>query len=97
MTTLEQARRAAYDLSPTVRQQAALHLGTHADASVTPELVSLLVAEPDFFVRETLTWAVVRHPWLLGPLDPGRFHPNAAGYAAYTEAVTAAIRPSRLR
>ncbi|WP_238705450.1 HEAT repeat domain-containing protein [Serinicoccus profundi] len=24
--------------------------------------MSLLVAEPDFFVRETLTWAVVRHP-----------------------------------
>lgn len=36
-------------------------------------------------------------PWVLGPLDPGAFHPDAAGYAAYTEAVTAAIRPSRLR
>ena len=36
-------------------------------------------------------------PWVLGPLDPGAFHPDASGYAAYTAAVTAAIRPSRLR
>ncbi|WP_151526671.1 HEAT repeat domain-containing protein [Serinicoccus kebangsaanensis] len=62
MTTLEQARRAAYDLSPTVRQKAAVHLGTHGDATLARELVTLLVAEPDFFVRETLTWAVCRHP-----------------------------------
>ncbi|WP_298887424.1 HEAT repeat domain-containing protein [uncultured Serinicoccus sp.] len=62
MSTLEQARRAVYDVDPTVRQKAAVHLGTHGDESLTPELVALLVAEPDFFVRETLTWAVVRHP-----------------------------------
>ncbi len=35
-------------------------------------------------------------PWILGPGD-GAFHPNAEGYKAYTAAVTAAIRPSRLR
>lgn len=35
--------------------------------------------------------------WLLGPFDPGSFHPNAAGYEAYTAAVTAAVKPSRLR
>lgn len=35
-------------------------------------------------------------PWLLGPSDPGRFHPNADGYEAYAAAVTAAIQPSRL-
>ena len=62
MTTLEQARRAVYDVSPTTRQRAAVHLGTHGDDSHTAELVALLVAEPDFFVRETLTWAVCRHP-----------------------------------
>lgn len=61
VSTLEQARRAAFDTSPTVRQEAAVHLGTHADASLAPELVALLVSEVDFFVRETLTWAVVRH------------------------------------
>lgn len=36
-------------------------------------------------------------PWILGPFDPGRFHPNAAGYEAYTAAVTAAVNPSGLR
>lgn len=36
-------------------------------------------------------------PWVLGPFDPGAFHPNAAGYEAYTAAVTAAVVPARLR
>lgn len=36
-------------------------------------------------------------PWLLGPFDPGAFHPNLEGYRAFTAAVTAAIRPSQLR
>lgn len=29
-------------------------------------------------------------PWILGPFDPAPFHPNVAGYRAYTEAVTVA-------
>jgi hypothetical protein len=36
-------------------------------------------------------------PWILGPFDPGAFHPNTDGYEAYTAAVTAAINPSQLR
>lgn len=37
-------------------------------------------------------------PWVLGPLvESGAFHPNVAGYRAYTAAVTAAIVPARLR
>lgn len=36
-------------------------------------------------------------PWILGPSDPGAFHPDTAGYRAYTAAVTAAINPSQLR
>lgn len=35
--------------------------------------------------------------WILGPLDPGAFHPETDGYKAYTAALTAAINPSRLR
>lgn len=35
--------------------------------------------------------------WILGPFDPGAFHPNTDGYEAYTAAVTAAINPSRLQ
>jgi lysophospholipase L1-like esterase len=36
-------------------------------------------------------------PWVLGPFDPGAFHPNVEGYEAYTAAVTAAIRPAELK
>jgi len=36
-------------------------------------------------------------PWILGPFDPGAFHPNAAGYETYAAAVTAAIGPAQLR
>jgi lysophospholipase L1-like esterase len=35
--------------------------------------------------------------WILGPFDPGAFHPNAEGYKSYTAAVTSAVNPSRLR
>jgi len=35
--------------------------------------------------------------WILGPFDPGSFHPNSAGYEAYAAAVTAAFDPSRVR
>ncbi|MFK5634388.1 HEAT repeat domain-containing protein [Ornithinimicrobium sp. LYQ103] len=71
---LDRARRAVHDPDPTIRQEAALRLGTLADASMAAELVSLLVSEDDFFVRETLTWAVVAQaeaalPHLLAALD----------------------------
>lgn len=35
--------------------------------------------------------------WILGPGVPGVFHPDSDGYQACTAAVTAAIKPSRLR
>jgi hypothetical protein len=35
--------------------------------------------------------------WINGLTDPAAFHPNADGYAAYTGAVTAAVRPSSFR
>jgi lysophospholipase L1-like esterase len=35
--------------------------------------------------------------WILGPFDPGAFHPNADGYEAYTAAVTAAVGPALSR
>ncbi|WP_280949881.1 hypothetical protein [Xylanimonas protaetiae] len=35
--------------------------------------------------------------WVNGPLDPaGPFHPNAAGYPAYTAAVNSALGPAKL-
>jgi lysophospholipase L1-like esterase len=36
-------------------------------------------------------------PWILDAFDPGSFHPNAAGYQAYTAALTAAIKPGHLK
>ena len=35
--------------------------------------------------------------WILGPTDPGAFHPDAAGYETYTAAVNSAINPAQLR
>jgi HEAT repeat protein len=43
-----------------VRGQAALNLGKSGDISALPFLLDALVAEPDLFVREDITWAVVR-------------------------------------
>lgn len=59
-----------------MRQRAALHLGTYADDSIAGELVDLLTTEPDFYVRETLTWAVVTrarttYPLLIAALQGG--------------------------
>jgi HEAT repeat protein len=43
-----------------VRARAAVDLGTLADPRATTALVQALGAEPEFFVREYLTWALVR-------------------------------------
>ena len=59
-TPLQEALRAALSPDVQVRQRGALRLGTLADDGVAGELVALLVSEQDPFVRETLTWAVVR-------------------------------------
>ncbi|GGK67928.1 HEAT repeat domain-containing protein [Ornithinimicrobium pekingense] len=45
-----------------VRQEAAVRLGRAADPADVPALARALWAEPDFFVRETLTWALTRTP-----------------------------------
>ena len=43
-----------------VRIESALAIGKLADPSALPALLERLGAEPDFFVRENVTWAVVR-------------------------------------
>jgi HEAT repeat protein len=43
-----------------VRIEAALEIGKLADPAALPALLERLGAEPDFFVRENVTWAVVR-------------------------------------
>lgn len=55
------------------RQSAALELGrapvdNELGARLAPILIDRLVQEPDFFVRETLTWVSVRHAEQMLPL-----------------------------
>jgi HEAT repeat protein len=46
----------------STRLQAALAVGTHADPGLIDALVARCAIEPDFFVRDMLTWALTRLP-----------------------------------
>ncbi|MFI1992014.1 HEAT repeat domain-containing protein [Actinoplanes sp. NPDC020271] len=46
----------------SVRLQAALAAGTSADPALAGALVARCAVEPDFFVRDMLTWALTRLP-----------------------------------
>ena len=48
--------------SASDRLQAALTAGTHPNDDYVTVLVERSGVEPDFFVRDMLTWALVRHP-----------------------------------
>lgn len=56
---LERAMRAARSPNNQIRMKAAIWLESLADHTVAEDLVALLVAEEDPFVRETLTWVIV--------------------------------------
>lgn len=45
----------------SMRLRAALAAGTEPDPSVLDQLVQRCAIEPDFFVRDMLTWALTRH------------------------------------
>lgn len=47
---------------PSPRLRAALAAGTDPDPQRVPELIRRCAEEPDFFVRDMLTWALTRHP-----------------------------------
>ncbi|MCQ4118422.1 HEAT repeat domain-containing protein [Rhodococcus tibetensis] len=47
---------------PSCRLQAALAAGTHPDPDLIETLVDRCAVEPDFFVRDMLTWALCRLP-----------------------------------
>ncbi|MER5390021.1 HEAT repeat domain-containing protein [Saccharopolyspora sp. NPDC002686] len=47
---------------PSVRLKAALAAGTHPDLGLVATLVARCAVEPDFFVRDMLTWALTRFP-----------------------------------
>jgi hypothetical protein len=64
-TTDTRTARAATDLSSpvaSVRLRAALTAGTHPDPGLVDLLLDRCAVEPDFFVRDTLTWALVQAP-----------------------------------
>src|SRR5699024_10720367 len=47
---------------PSVRLRAALDAGTRPDPAEVALLVHRCAVDPDFFVRDMLTWALTRHP-----------------------------------
>lgn len=47
--------------APSERLQAALAAGTNPKSTYVDVLIDRCVVEPDFFVRDTLTWALMRH------------------------------------
>ncbi|MGW0564814.1 HEAT repeat domain-containing protein [Streptomyces sp. NPDC003016] len=47
--------------SPSIRLQAALAVGTTPDPRFIDKLIERCAIEPEFYVREMLTWALTRH------------------------------------
>jgi HEAT repeat protein len=58
----DRLRAALSDESSSARLQSALAAGTYPDARFVAVLVDRSGVEPDFFVRDMLTWALMRHP-----------------------------------
>ncbi|WES63538.1 hypothetical protein P0L94_13830 [Microbacter sp. GSS18] len=58
----DRLRAALAHEAPSARLQAALAAGTAPDPAYVDALVERCAVEPDFFVRDMLTWALLRHP-----------------------------------
>ncbi|MDQ8703823.1 HEAT repeat domain-containing protein [Streptomyces sp. LHD-70] len=56
------ARAALEDGRSSVRLRAAMAVGTEPDPRFVGKLVERCAVEPEFFVRDMLTWALTRHP-----------------------------------
>ncbi|MFE9250668.1 HEAT repeat domain-containing protein [Streptomyces sp. NPDC007088] len=61
-TNTARVRRGLENPNASVRLRAALAAGTPPDPRLIDALVERCGTEPDFSVREMLTWALVRHP-----------------------------------
>ncbi|MFK4070581.1 HEAT repeat domain-containing protein [Streptomyces sp. NPDC029674] len=61
-TDAARALRGLENSSPSVRLQAALAVGTSPDPRFVDRLIERCAVEPEFYVREMLTWALTRHP-----------------------------------
>ncbi|MEJ0098694.1 MAG: HEAT repeat domain-containing protein [Pseudomonadota bacterium] len=63
MTTLHNPKIAALEASDvSTRLSAALAIGSSPDAQLFDALLARCAIEPDFYVRDMLTWAVTRFP-----------------------------------
>ncbi|MBZ6086757.1 HEAT repeat domain-containing protein [Streptomyces olivaceus] len=85
--TARALRALEYD-DPSVRLAAALAVGTEPDPRYVDRLIERCATEPEFHVRDMLTWALTRHPVdltlprLLGEL--GSDHAQARSQALHT-------------
>ncbi|MCP2342512.1 HEAT repeat domain-containing protein [Actinomadura rupiterrae] len=74
--------------SASVRLRAAMAVGTNPDPRFVAELIERSAVEPEFFVRDMLTWALTRHapsetvPRLMDELASPR--PQARSQALHT-------------
>ncbi|MFE2295450.1 HEAT repeat domain-containing protein [Streptomyces sp. NPDC059452] len=82
------ALRGLADGRSSVRLRAALAVGTAPDPRFVDRLIERCAIEPEFFVRDMLTWALTRHPVSLtvpGLLRAVRsHHPQARSQALHT-------------
>ncbi|MFJ7627416.1 HEAT repeat domain-containing protein [Streptomyces sp. NPDC097595] len=87
-TAVARALRGLEHGDASVRLRTALAVGSAPDARLVDRLVERCADEPDFSVREMLTWALTRHPQdltvprLVGEL--GSEHPQARSQALHT-------------
>ena len=61
-TYATRAFRGLEHAGPSVRLRAALAVGTTPDPRFVDKLIERCAIEPEFYVREMLTWALTRHP-----------------------------------
>ncbi|MGW7074921.1 HEAT repeat domain-containing protein [Streptomyces sp. NPDC054866] len=61
-TDATRALQGLEDRRSSVRLRAALAVGTQPDPRCVETLVERCAVEPEFFVRDMLTWALTRHP-----------------------------------
>ncbi|MFT3662365.1 MAG: HEAT repeat domain-containing protein [Gordonia sp. (in: high G+C Gram-positive bacteria)] len=75
---------------PSVRLRAALHAGTRPDPGLIDPLIARCAVEPDFYVRDMLTWALTRQPpertvpLLVSVLNDDAAPPQAHAQALHT-------------
>ncbi len=61
-TDIIRALQALENSNPSVRLRAALAVGTYPDPRFIDKLIERCAIEPEFSVRDMLTWALTRHP-----------------------------------